>query len=261
MKALIKEMDQIPFEPVRIKSFDGLELFGRYYHVADGAPLQIEFHGYKSYGIRDFCGGNKMAREKGHNTLIVDHRAHGNSQGRIISFGINERRDCLAWAEYAKERFGEDVPVILAGISMGAATVLMASGLGLPKNVKGIIADCPYAKPIEIIKFSSNDMELPSFIKALSVPFAIMGARIFGRFDLNSASAVEAVKNTKVPILIIHGECDMVVPHGMSRKIYEANPDMITWVTFPEAGHGISYIMDAKRYKEITEKFIDNCIQ
>lgn len=261
MKALIHEMAEIKFEPVEITSFDGLKLFGRYYHVADGAPLQIQFHGYKSYGVRDFCGGNKIAREKGHNTLIVDHRAHGESEGRVVTFGINESKDCASWAEYALDRFGEDVPVILAGISMGAASVLMASGLDLPKNVKGIIADCPFSKPTEIIKFSSMDMELPGIMRVLSVPFAVLGARIYGGFNLNANSAEEAVKKSKVPIMIIHGEDDKVVPHTMSEKIYKANPAMIRWETFPEAGHGVSYIFDTPRYEKITNEFIEMCLK
>ena len=261
MKELIHEMNQIEFEPVWITSHDGLKLFGRYYHVADGAPLQIQFHGYKSYGIRDFCGGNKMARERGHNTLIIDHRAHGQSEGRIITFGINESKDCKSWAEYALERFGPDVPVFLAGISMGAASVLMASSLDLPENVKGILANCPFSKPTEIIKYSSMDMDLPGIIKVLSVPFAVLGAAIYGGFSLNSNSAEEAVKKTKVPILIIHGEDDKVVPHAMSEKIYKANPEMVSWETFPDASHGVSYIFDTPRYEKLTNKFIDECLK
>jgi len=261
MRALIKEMAEIPYEAVTIKSYDGITLFGRYYHVADGAPVQIQFHGYKSMGVRDFCGGNKLAREKGHNTIIVDHRSHGNSQGNVITFGIKERHDCLSWAEYAKERFGEDVPVILAGISMGAATVLMATELDLPSNVKGVIADCPYSKPIDIIRLSSQQMELPGIIKALTEPFAILGARIFGKFNLLEANAVDAVKNAKVPILIIHGLDDKVVPHEMSEGIYNAAPQNIRRETFPEAGHGISYILDTPKYKRVSDEFIDYCIK
>lgn len=260
MRALITEMKDIPYEEVCIKSFDGLTLFGRYYHVADGAPLQIQFHGYKSMGIRDFCGGNKLARQKGHNTIIVDHRSHGKSQGRVITFGIKERYDCVSWAKYAAERFGEDVPVILAGISMGAASVLMASELELPSNVKGIIADCPYSNPLEIIKLSSEQMELPAVVKALTGPFAIMGARLFGKFNLTETDAIKAVKKSKVPILIIHGEDDRVVPCRMSEEVYDSAPSIIRRETFPEAGHGISYIIDTPRYKRISNEFIDKCI-
>lgn len=261
MKELIHEMAQIDFEPVWVTSHDGLKLFGRYYHVKDGAPVQIQFHGYKSYGIRDFCGGNKLARERGHNTIIIDHRAHGESEGRVITFGIKESMDCVTWAKYVMDRFGEDVPVILAGISMGGASVLMASGLELPPNVKGIISDCPFSEPLEIIKYSSQDMDLPKIVKVLTGPFAVLGAKIYGGFDLKSNSAEEAVKKTKVPIMIVHGEDDKVVPHYISEKVYKANPEMIRWETFPEASHGVSYIFDTPRYAKITNEFIDMCLK
>ena len=87
---LIRDMESLPFESVWIRSRDGLRLHGRYYHVRDGAPLQIQFHGYRGHPLRDFCGGNKLAREAGLNTLVIEERAHCESQGHTISFGISQ---------------------------------------------------------------------------------------------------------------------------------------------------------------------------
>ncbi len=66
-----------------------------------------------------------MLRE-GHNVLMIEERAHLESEGHTITFGIKERYDALDWIRYALQRFGEDTRIILVGISMGAATVLMA---------------------------------------------------------------------------------------------------------------------------------------
>ncbi len=254
MLELIKEMDSNPFERVYTTSFDGLKLAARYYHISDSAPLQIQFHGYRGTAIRDFCGGNKLARSLGQNTLVIDQRAHGKSEGKTISFGINEKYDCLAWINYAVSRFG-DIPIIISGLSMGAATVLMASELDLPENVKCIVADCPYSSPSEILALHCENMGLPAW---LGLPFVKLGARIFGNFKL-SGGAEDAVKNTKVPILLIHGEADDFVPCDMSRKIHAANPDMITLETFPKATHGVSYILNEERYGEITKAFFEKC--
>lgn len=254
MLGLIDEMEPRPFEQVYIESFDGLRLSARYYHLAEGAPVQIQFHGYRGTAIRDFCGGNKLARDMGHNTLVVDQRAHGKSEGKTICFGIKEKYDCLAWANYATKRFG-DVPIILSGVSMGGATVLMASELDLPENVRCIVADCPYSSPKEIIASECKKMGIPP---RLGMPFVKLGARIFGNLRL-SGSAEEAVKNTRVPILIIHGEADRFVPCEMSRKIFSANPEMITLETFPDAAHGISYILEPERYEKITRRFMEKC--
>ncbi len=246
------------FEPVTILTFDGKKLYGRYYHVCDNAPLQIQFHGYKSSAILDFCGGSSYAEKIGHNALVVDQRSHGKSDGKNITFGVLERRDVLAWISYARSRFGEDVEIILVGLSMGAATVLMASDLELPSNVKGIIADCPYSAPKDIIrKVCRTEMHLPDH---LMYPFIKLGAKLFAHFNLEETSAVSAVKHTKLPILIIHGEGDTFVPCDMSREIKKANPASVTLVTVADAGHGLCYMTDAQKYENAMLTFINKIL-
>ncbi len=249
----IQEIMDRPYEGVTIISHDGLQLIGRYYHVKEGAPLQIQFHGYKSSGYVDFCGGTKLALKLGYNVLVVDQRSHGRSEGKTITFGVQERKDCIRWIDYALNRFGKDIKIVLGGISMGAATVLMANDLELPPNVKGIMADCPYSSPKEIICKVGRELRFPLI---LLYPFIKLGARLFGGFSLEESSAVEAVKKAKVPILLIHGEADDFVPCEMSRAIKEAGGDGVELHTFPRATHGMSYMVDAKRYEEITIAFL-----
>ena len=251
----IDEMLALPFEAVYITSFDGTKLYARYYHVRDGAPLQIQFHGYKSSSTLDFCGGCKLARKLGHNALIVDQRAHGKSEGNTITFGIKERRDCLCWINYARERFGENIPIILSGLSMGAATVLMATDLELPDNVIGIIADCPYSSPKEIIQKVSRDLHLPP---GLVFPFIRLGAFLFGHFNLMEGSAITALNHAKIPVLLIHGEDDRFVPCEMSKELQAACASPFTLVTIPDAGHGLCYLTDPVLYEEATMKFINS---
>lgn len=149
---MIRDALSVPYENVFITSFDGLRLHAKFYAAPDPkAPVQIMFHGYKSAAERDFCGGLREGIDGGFNVLLVDQRAHGESEGKYLTFGVNERFDCLSWANYATERFGRDVKIYLYGISMGAATVLMASALPLPDSVSGIVADCGYTSPKDII--------------------------------------------------------------------------------------------------------------
>ena len=252
IRRIFRELQERPCEFVTVPSADGLILSGRYYHVADGAPLDIGFHGYRSACLTDFAGGAELSEKMGHNLLLVDQRAHGKSTGRTISFGILERWDVLSWVNYAVERFGSNVQILLYGISMGAATVLMASDLPLPENVKGIIADCPYSSPKEIICKVARDRGLP--VKAAWC-FVWIGARVYGGFDPNEADAVRAVKHTKVPILLIHGEADGFVPCAMSADIQRSNPRRIRRFTFPGADHGISFLRDEARYEAIVTEF------
>ena len=246
-----------PCELVSIQSYDGLTLWGRYYHVADGAPLDIAFHGYRSAGLTDFCGGAQISRELKHNLLLVDQRAHGKSQGNTITFGIKERWDVLNWVEYALKRFGPDTNILLFGISMGASTVLMASELPLPENVKGIIADCPYSSPAKIIRTVGRKMRIPAPVATV---FSWVGAKVYGGFDLGETDPVRAVRQAKVPILLIHGEADGFVPCDMSSDIQRSNPQMIYRCTFPGADHGISFLVNPERYRKLVGEFCDKIL-
>lgn len=252
MRRIFRQLKDRPFERVFITSFDGLTLSGRYYHVKDGAPLDIGFHGYRSNPLTDFSGGSALSFQLEHNLLLIEQRAHCQSQGNTITFGLKERQDLLSWVDYAVSRFGMDTEIYLYGVSMGGATVLMASELDLPENVKAIIADCPYSSPLDVILFVGRSMPIPNW---LIKPFAILGAKIFGGFDLTETTAAEAVKHTKVPVLILHGEIDGYVPCEMS-DIVDSNPAMVQRYTFPGADHGISYLVDTPRYHQIVKDFL-----
>ena len=127
MRRIYQQLKARPYEAVSVVSHDGLTLTGKYYHVKDGAPLDLCFHGYKSNPYTDFSGGSELSFQMEHNVLLVDQRAHGNSQGKTISFGILERLDLLRWVDYSIERFGPDVKILLYGVSMGGATVMLAT--------------------------------------------------------------------------------------------------------------------------------------
>lgn len=254
---IIAEFLELPYEEVSITSHDGLKLTGRYYHVADGAPLEIQCHGYKGNALRDFSGAKRIAKAAGRNVLLINQRCHGGSEGKTITFGILERKDVLGWIRYANNRFG-NVPILLSGVSMGAATVLMAAGMDLPENVKGIIADCPYDAPSNIIKkVLGQDMGMP--VKFV-YPLIRLGGMLYGKFNLGADSPVEAVKKAQLPILLIHGDEDRFVPHSMSRNIYAAAPEKIEFHTIPGAGHALNYVTDPEGYTEIVNNFTERCL-
>lgn len=246
-------MERAAFEGISIEAYDGTRLFGRYYHLKDGAPVEILFHGYRSHAFRDCSGGHALSRKMGFNALVVDQRAHGNSGGHTISFGIRERHDVLSWIQYMNSRFGSDSPIILSGLSMGAATVLMSASLSLPKNVACIIADAPFSSPAAIIEKVCADEHYPV---ALCRPFIHLGALIYGGFRLNEIDAKTAVRNTDIPILLIHGEDDRFVPCSMSREIATCSNGHAEIQTFPKAGHGLCYMTDPIRYEQSVLEFI-----
>ncbi len=258
VREMVKNLQAIPFEWVEITSDDGLKLRARYYHMRDGAPVGICVHGYRANAIRDFCGGVGFLRDEGMNVLLIDQRGQGESEGRWMTFGIRERHDLKRWTEYIISRCGADTEIMLYGISMGGATVLMSAGLGLPGNVCGILADCPFSSPKAIIKKVCRDMRLPA---GLAYPLIRLGARLFAGFDPDTATAVDALKGSRIPVTLIHGEDDRFVPCEMSEEIARANPDTVRFYPFPEAGHGISYMQDKERYRAVIREFVKTSLE
>ena len=239
-----------PFERVSVTSHDGLRLVGKYYAGRPGAPLLLFFHGYRSTAERDGSGGFQFCLENGFSVLLADQRGHGDSQGKTITFGIRERWDCLAWARYAARRF--DVPMFLWGISMGAATVLMTSDLPLPSQVKGIIADCGYDSPEDILRETMRRWHYPQFP---TWQLTRLGAKLFGHLDVRECSALESLKHAHVPVLLIHGEADNVVPCEMAAALRDACASHAELLTVPGAGHGMSCYTDPAAYEKALDDF------
>lgn len=248
----IKQTRALPRQEFCITSFDGLKLYGNYYEYAPGAVIEIMFHGYRGTPERDLCGGVQRCFKLGHSALIVDQRSSCRSDGNVITFGVNESRDCLRWTDFAVEHFGKDCRLILTGISMGAATVMIAAGEELPENVIGVLADCGYTSAKNIIKVVIRDMKLPA---DLLYPFVKIGAKLFGKFDLEAHSPIEALKNCKVPVLFFHGDGDRFVPCYMSQQNYEACTGKKRLVTVPDAGHGLCIMYDPEGYRAAMTEF------
>ena len=252
MVGWMKEVRAMPCEEFNIRSFDGLNLRGKYYEYAPGAIIEIMFHGYRGSAERDLCGGVQRCFKLGHSALIVDQRCSGKSGGNVITFGINESRDCLDWMNFAIDHFGPDCRLMLTGISMGASTVMIAAGAELPKNVIGVLADCGFTSAKEIIRHVIKQMKLPP---ALAYPFVKLGAKLYGKFDLEQTSALEAMKKCKVPVIFFHGEDDDFVPCDMSRENFEACTGKKMLVTVPKAGHGLSILLDPEGYRAAMKLF------
>lgn len=259
MREWMKETSSWKYKRVYTTSFDGLKLSAKYYEANPGGPIEVLFHGYRGTAERDLCGGMQRCFSLGRNALIVDQRGAGESGGSVISFGINESRDALSWIDYINENFGKDTKIILGGISMGAATVMITAGKELPENVIAVLADCGYTSARDIIKKTIREMGLPATVL---YPFVRLGAKIYGRFNLEETSPVESLKNCRLPIIFFHGEDDSYVPCEMSRINYEACASPKKLVTMPGAGHGMCYLIDREGYLQaIADFYTENGIE
>ena len=248
----IKLSRRLPYKEYSVRSFDGLTLRGKYYEYQKGAPIDVLFHGYRGTALRDLSGGVARCMMLKHNVIVVDHRGSGESDGNVITFGINESKDVEKWVELVLREIDPNAKIILGGISMGAATVMIASAKKFPENVVGEVADCGYTSAEEIIKKVVVDTGLPP---KLLYPFIKLGARIFGRFDINEVSPIESVKNSRIPIIFFHGESDGFVPHEMSVENYNACASQKKMVMVKGADHGLAFPADQQGYVDAIAEF------
>ena len=252
MEAWAKEVRAMPREEFNITAFDGIPLHGKFFEFKPGAPIELMFHGYRGSAERDLSGGVQRCFMLGRSALIVDQRCSGKSGGHVITFGVREHKDCLSWVEFMVQHFGPHVKIILTGISMGASTVLLASGCDLPENVIGILADCGFTSAKEIIQEVIKQMGLPP---KPCYPFVKLGAKLFGGFDPEECSAIENVKKATKPVIFFHGESDDFVPCWMSEKMYDACLAKKRLVTVPGAGHGLAFPVDQAGYLKAAREF------
>lgn len=228
-------------QEVSVQSFDGLTLRGQWVPAPEPKATIILFHGYRTHHIHDFAGIYSLYHSMGLNLLLVRQRAHGESGGTYITFGIKERRDVLSWIEFHNRTHGMD-NVFLGGMSMGASTVLFAAGEDLPPNVRGITADCGFSSPAEILgHIIRKDFHLPP---ALVLPLMEFWARTLGGFSFYECCTADTLARTKTPILFIHGKADTFVPCHMTEDGYHACASDKEIHLIEGAGHGRSYLYD-----------------
>ncbi len=212
-------------------------------------------HGYRSYGKKEFCGVAQYYIKKGYNVFFPDHIASGESEGTHCTFGYRETEDSIKWLSYLNESFGEDISIILHGVSMGAATVMMMSGReDLPDNVKAVVEDCGFTTANALFIHKLKDLGVPSnnLIKVVNA----VNKRRLG-FDFMKLNPIESVKNTLLPIMFIHGDKDGLVPCFMAYELYENCSSEIKELLIVEgADHAQSFMIARDTYESKMDEFL-----
>lgn len=246
-----------PHEDVQITSRDGLKLHGTFFPNGNGGKIVLAFHGYTSEGMKDYIALSDYYLKRGFSMLLPDARAHGESEGEQIGFGCLDRFDVLEWLKWIERNCGKDVQALLHGTSMGAATVLMASGLTLPPQVKGIVADCGFTSPKEVFTHVLHSMyHIPAFP---IIQIADLMNRKRAGYGMDECNAAREVKKSVTPTLFIHGSADTFVPSRMCEKMYE-NCAAKKWKLVAEgAAHAESYYKETARYEQALDEMIEYC--
>ncbi len=239
-------------------SQDGLLLSG--YYIPAKSPTHryvIISHGYKN-SAHSMATYAHVYHNAGWNVLVPDHRAHGYSQGQYITMGWNEHQDLIGWVNQLVAQ-DKEAQILLHGLSMGASTVMMATGASnLPSNVVAAIEDCGYSSvPDELADKVSRGMGLPAFPL---VPFTSLMARLHAGFFLGEVDCMEAVARSDTPTLFIHGEEDDFVPFWMLDEVYSVATCPKQQLVVPNAAHAQAQAIAPELYWSTVSSFVERFV-
>lgn len=242
------------FEQWEMTTNDGLALQGYFLEAKEPTNKTVIFtHGYLGKGEDMGLYGKYYYETLGYNIFFMDMRGHGKSEGNYIGFGWHDRLDVIDWLEVIMKK-QEDTQFVLHGLSMGAATVLMASGEELPRNVKAIIADSPYTSVYDMFAYQLKRMyHLPA---VPILPTTSIVTELQAGYSIIEASALEQVQKANVPILYIHGNADNFVPTEMSETLYENTKSPAEMITIDGAGHGEAFVLNKEKYVKALNAFL-----
>lgn len=253
LDAAAKQLEAKKSETVTITSRDGISLVGHFIPSENPKRVIIAMHGWRSSWTKDFGTMSDFWEANDCSVLYAEQRGQNNSGGDYMGFGLTERYDVLNWINWVTERCGSKLPIYLAGVSMGATTVLMAAGLNLPSNVHGIAGDCGFTSPQAIWKHVANkNLHLVYGLRSIMAD-TMFKERL--QMATNDYSTVEALKNSKTPILLVHGTEDHFVPVEMTYENYVACAAPKKLFIVPGADHGMSYYTDKQGYEKTIEEF------
>lgn len=245
--AAAERLEQQANETVQILSHDGVVLTGHWFEQPGAKRALIAVHGWRSSWSKDFGMTADFWHANDCNVLYIEQRGQNNSGGAYMGLGLIERYDCLDWIRWVIQRCGEDMPIYLGGISMGATTVLMATGLNLPPNVRGVAADCGFTTPRAIAEHVAKNNLHIGFGARGALANAMCKRKI--SVGIDEYSTIDAMKQCKVPVLFVHGEKDHFVPVSMTYQNYEACQAPKKMLIVPGADHGMSYYLNPEAYQ------------
>lgn len=238
---------------VKISAYDGVELAGHFFPCENAERIIIAFHGWRSSWNGDFGLISEFWHKNNCSVLYAEQRGQNGSGGEYMGFGLTERFDCVRWTEWAAENGGDSLPVYLAGISMGAATVLMSSNLNFPIKPCGIMADCGFTSPKAIwTHVARNNLHLIYRVQKI-IADEICKSKI--NMASEETSAPKALAETDIPILFIHGTDDTFVPIEMTYENYKACASPKRLLVVPGADHAMSYYIAKAEYEKAEKEF------
>lgn len=253
MQESAKHLEEKPNETISIMSYDGEQLVGHWIPVNRAKRVIIAVHGWRGSWTQTFGMVADSFEQNDCSVLYIEQRATNQSGGKYIGFGLVERHDCQSWINWVVEWCGNEIPIYLCGVSMGATTVLMAAGFELPDNVRGIIADCGFTSPHAIWKHVANNNLHIAFNMRGVIADEIFRQKL--QISPDEYSTLQALADSRIPVLFVHGTEDHFVPVEMTYENYQACNAPKRLFVVPGADHGMSYYLEPQKYEQEMKLF------
>ena len=241
---------------VYIKSKDNLKLHGILIENKKSKGIMIEAHGYRSSAENDLYASCHEYYNMGYSLLLIDHRTSNLSEGKYITFGVKESIDIVSWIKFINKSYPKK-SIVLAGISMGASSVLMSlKYINKKMKVKCALVDSGYISPYEEVLYCIKHyfhINGKLFIGMINI-----WCQLLAKFDLKEENTISCIQKSKIPILFVHGLLDDFVPVINTEKNYESYNGEKEMVLFEGATHGISYLVDSEKYLNYIKKFVSD---
>ena len=221
--------------------------------AAQGTAIVV--HGYGDNHLVFLYLVRMYRDEFNYNVLFPDLQYHGYSEGDHIQMGWNDRLDLEKWVEVAHGVFQDDF-MVLHGVSMGPATVMMASGDPLPEYVRCFVEDCGYSSVVA--QFNNNRKQSFAFIPPDVLQSASLVTKRKYGWGFWEASSVKQLAKCDRPMLFIHGDADDFVPFSNLQQNYDAkvNGYKEMWVA-EGAVHANAFAKHPEEYKQHVRDFLE----
>jgi fermentation-respiration switch protein FrsA (DUF1100 family) len=237
-------------------SGDGVTLCGWYIPAANSVKTIIVCSGANGSLDADVHVAPWL-HEAGYNVLLFNWRAHGQSEGEVVTLGFNERYDLIAAVQFAKAQGAERVGVL--GFSLGG-TVAIATA-AVYEDINAVAADSPFVFVLSAVAgglIERGVSEGLSFLLArLFVTTACLRTRL-NLYDIDLARWIHRVAPR--PLLLIFGERDVIVPPAEVDMLFaRAGEPKEIW-RVPEAAHREAQVRQPDEYRQKILEFFNRSL-
>ena len=249
----VREHYDAELRDVSVQAIDGAILRGWYVrpHEFNGHAV-ILLHGITD-NREGVAGYGEMFLEHGYAVLLPDARRHGESGGDLATYGLKESDDVHRWVDWLYSREIRPLQCVYGfGESYGAA--LMLQSLAVEPRYCAVVVESSFSTAREMsYERVSGPLHLkPWFGKTVGLPViaaAVVYARVRYGVDLLAPNPLEALKNSQVPVLLIHGAQDRSISPRHAMMLAKADPGRAQLWLVPNAGHTMAWAASHQEFE------------